>query len=65
MINKIKISDDTELVFTKDECGYEEVINDFRNAKIIKIVTFNISAENSRLLNEIRKLKDTGLNFTY
>lgn len=59
MINRIKISDNAELIFTRDECGYEEVINDFRKANTIKIVTFNISSENSRLLNEIRNLKDT------
>lgn len=59
MINRIKISDNAELIFSKDECGYEEVINDFKKAKIIKIVTFNISAENSRLLNEIKNLRDT------
>lgn len=59
MINKIKISDNAELIFSKDECGYEEVINDFKKANIIKIATFNISAENSRLLNEIKNLKDT------
>lgn len=59
MINKIKISDNVELIFSKDECGYNEVINDFKNAKIIKIVTFNISAENSNLLNEVKNLKNT------
>ncbi|AWI06760.1 phospholipase D-like domain-containing protein [Clostridium drakei] len=59
MINKIKVSDNAELIFSKDECGYNEVINDLKNANIIKIVTFNISAENSNLLNEIKKLKDT------
>lgn len=59
MINRIKISDNAELIFSKNECGYEKVINDFKKAKIIKIVTFNISAENSRLLNEIKNLKDT------
>jgi len=59
MINRIKISDNAELIFSEDECGYNEVINNFRKANIIKIVTFNISAENSRLLNEVGKLKDT------
>jgi hypothetical protein len=59
MINRIRISDNAELIFSEDECGYNEVINDFRKANLIKIVTFNISAENSRLLNEVGKLKDT------
>lgn len=59
MISRIKISDNAELIFSKDECGYNEVIDDFRKANIIKIVTFNISAENSSLLNEVKNLKDT------
>lgn len=59
MINRIKISDDVELVFSQNECGYREVINDFKNAAMIKIVTFNISTENTRLLDEVKNLRDT------
>lgn len=59
MINKIKISENAELVFSKGECGYEDVINDFNNANIIKVITFNISLENTRILEKIRKVKDT------
>ncbi|NFA44459.1 hypothetical protein EXM65_18335 [Clostridium botulinum] len=58
MINRISIHDDVELIFAKDECSYTEVINDFSNAQIIKIVTYNISSENSKLIKEISKLAD-------
>ena len=42
MIRKLTFSGGT-FIESKDELGYEEVLNDFLNAKIIRIVTFNIS----------------------
>lgn len=56
MINRININEDAEIIFAKGECSYNEVMNDFENANIIKIVTFNISSENTDLLDKISRL---------
>lgn len=56
MIQKLTICANTELIFAKDECSYTDVVNDFDNANTIKIVTFNISCESTKLLNKISEL---------
>lgn len=33
---------DAKFIYSKDELGYQEVLNDFKNAEEIIIVTFNI-----------------------
>jgi len=57
MQKRILIPSGTEMVFSKDSCGYQEVIDDFVNASFITIVTFNISANNKRLLRQIDSLE--------
>lgn len=45
-----------ELVLTKDECGYQEVVDAFPTAAWVEVVTFNISANEDRLLEALRGL---------
>lgn len=58
MLNKIRISDKIDIIFSKDHCAYEEVIKDFINADFINILTFNISNENNELLDCIKEVED-------
>lgn len=58
MLNKIKISDKIDIVFSKDHCAYEEVIQDFNNADFINILTYNISNENNELLDCVKEVED-------
>jgi hypothetical protein len=52
----IKISETIEVVLTQGVCGYEDVLNDFENAKHIRIVTYNISKQLETRLNKLRQL---------
>lgn len=45
-----------EIVLSKGEDGYSEVIEDFKNASSITIVTFNISPKRNYLLNKLHEL---------
>lgn len=45
-----------ELVLTKDECGYQEVIDSFAAATSITVVTYNISENQDELLDSLRGL---------
>lgn len=56
MKQKIKISETIEAILTRGVCGYEDVLNDFENAKHIRIVTYNISKELEMKLNKLRQL---------
>lgn len=47
---------DAKFIYSKNELGYQEVLDDFKNAKEIIIVTYNISEKQSLL---IQKLADT------
>ncbi len=48
-----------KFVSSKDEFCYKEVLEDFKNAKKVGIITYNISKyENDNLLNMLRKLGD-------
>jgi len=57
MQKRILIPTGMEMIFSKDSCGYQEVMDDFVNASFITIVTFNISANNNRLLRRIDSLE--------
>lgn len=48
-------------VSSKDCLGYQKVLDDFNNSKIIKIVTFNISKNNNddKLFNLLLELEDS------
>ncbi len=47
---------DAKFIYSKNELGYQEVLDDFENAEEIIIVTYNISEKHSHL---IQKLVDT------
>lgn len=58
MINRISAHGDYELVQSKDECCYQDVLDDFYNANEIYIMTFNISTRDDqliRLLDDVDK----------
>ena len=50
MLNRISAHGDYELVQSKDECCYKDVLDDFCNANEIYIMTFNISTKNDELI---------------
>ncbi len=52
----IKISETLEVILTQGICGYEDVLEDFKNAKQIRIVTYNISKQLETRLNKLRQL---------
>lgn len=43
----------TKFIYSKNELGYQEVLDDFGNAEEIIIVTFNISEKHSRLIQKL------------
>lgn len=45
-----------ELVLTKEECGYQEVVDSFATATSITVVTYNISENQDKLLDSLRGL---------
>ncbi|MDA3733590.1 phospholipase D-like domain-containing protein [Niameybacter massiliensis] len=45
-------------IYTKDELGYQEVLDDFENAEKITIVTFNISQTQTYLIDYLKKAPD-------
>ncbi|MGE3806528.1 MAG: phospholipase D-like domain-containing protein, partial [Gemmataceae bacterium] len=46
-----------ELVLTKDESGYQEVVEAFPTASWVEVVTFNISQKQDKLLSALRGLE--------
>ncbi|MCR1900052.1 6-phosphogluconolactonase [Irregularibacter muris] len=44
---------DAKFIYSKDELGYQEVLDDFKNAEEIIIVTFNISEKQSLLIQQL------------
>ena len=56
VMKKEFVLSDAKFIYSKDELGYQEVLDDFKNAEEIIIVTFNISEKHSHL---IQKLADT------
>lgn len=54
MINSIKI-DNAKFVISKEELAYKEVIDDFKKASRIHILTYNISKYKSDLLKELKE----------
>ena len=49
-----------KFVWIKDGLNYQEVLDEFSKAKIVRIMTFNISKDKGydQLLDEIQKLSD-------
>lgn len=48
-----------ELILTKDECAYQEVLDGFKDAAYVTVVTFNISKNNDGLIDALRGLDAT------
>jgi len=44
---------DAKFIYSKNELGYQEVLDDFKNAEEIIIVTYNISEKQSLLIQEL------------
>ncbi|HYE19738.1 MAG TPA: phospholipase D-like domain-containing protein [Tepidisphaeraceae bacterium] len=56
MRNTIKLSDTISIVLSKDEHGFQEVLDDLPNTGVFDVVTFNISSKESALLKTIKQL---------
>ena len=50
--------EDAEFVMSKDELTYSTVIEDFKNAGQIHILTYNISKDQNVLLKALRDCKE-------
>lgn len=48
-----------KFIYTKNELGYQEVLDNIQNASWITIVTFNISERNTYLLNCLKKAPES------
>ena len=48
----------SKFVYTKDELGYQEVLDDFCNSQNITIITFDISLKHNYLMNCLNKAPD-------
>lgn len=46
------------MIITRDELGFQEVIDDFGNAEYIYIITYNISNNSEELLNSLRDIDE-------
>lgn len=55
MLIKIPIRE-AEFVMAQDELTYQEVLDDFNNTNYVFILTYNISARNTRLINTLEQL---------
>lgn len=52
------LTTEAKFVYTKNELGYQEVIDDMKNAKEITIITYNISEQYSKLINCLKSAGD-------
>jgi len=59
MKKTIKISETIKITLTNGVCRYEDVLNDFENAKHIRIVTYNISKQLETRLNTLKQLNQS------
>lgn len=53
---QIELMEGISLVVSQGEYGYQEVIDDFENASIIRVITFNISKRHRQLVNQLQEL---------
>ena len=44
------VTQDAKFVYSKDDLGYQEVLDDFKTTSTITIVTYNLSNDNDDLL---------------
>ena len=59
MIKKIKVTDEVAIVFTHNDCGYQDVLDTFDDAIWVDVVTYNLSSHDDRLLKMLRELPKT------
>lgn len=49
------VTKDSKFVYSKNELGYREVLDDFENASEITIITYNISEKELALVSALRE----------
>ena len=49
----------TKFVYSKNELGYQEVLDNFEKASEITIITYNISEKKNALVDALRKVGNT------
>ena len=49
------VTNNSKFVYSKNELGYQEVLDDFENASEITIITYNISEKKLALVSALRK----------
>ena len=52
------ITVDTKFVYSKNELGYQEVLDNFEKASEITIITYNISEKKNALVSALRKVRE-------
>ena len=55
IVKKEFLTSNAKFVYSKNELGYQEVLDRFEDAKQITIITFNISEKQSALVNALKK----------
>ena len=58
MREEIKLNKYDSILLTQNECNYQKVMDDFKNATRINIVTFNFAAIDSNLIDELMNLNE-------
>lgn len=53
--------EDAEFIMSKDELTYSAVIEDFKNATQIYILTYNISKDQNILLTALKKCREDAM----
>ncbi|HYF81733.1 MAG TPA: phospholipase D-like domain-containing protein [Clostridia bacterium] len=53
MKSEIKINDEVKIIMTRDEFGYEDVLETLDDAEFVRIVTYNISKESDDLIKKL------------
>ncbi len=54
-LKKEFLASNAKFVYTKDELGYQAVLDRFEAAKEIDIITYNISEKNQALIDALKK----------
>lgn len=59
IVKKEFLTSNAKFVYSKNELGYQEVLDRFKDAKQITIITFNISEKQNTLVNALKKAGDS------
>jgi len=54
-LKKEFLASNAKFVYSKDELGYQEVLDKFESAKEINIITYNISEKKQALIDALKK----------